>query len=119
MKLSIELDRLRIRAFHGVGAQERSVGNMFEVSVHMRVNGALDGACRDELARTVNYADVIQAVKEEMSQPSRLIENVCVRVVRRIQADFPQVEGGSVTVAKLMPPVPNCCLENVSATIEW
>ena len=46
----------------------------------------------DDVADTVNYADVYEAVKAEMAIPSRLLEHVCGRIMDRLFRDFPQIE---------------------------
>lgn len=102
LPLEIRIDRLRIHARHGVLAQERMVGNDFEVSVVMQVEG-YDGS--DRLDSTVNYADVIALVEREMAVPSDLIEHVASRIASAVACGWPQVTGGRVTVAKLRPPV--------------
>lgn len=98
----ININGLKFYGYHGVMPRERKVGQQFEVDLELEVEG-YDGS--DSLDSTVNYADVISVVKEEMTQPSDLIEHVCSRISRRVRKDFPKVCGGSVTVRKLRPPV--------------
>lgn len=114
MNARIRIDKLLLHAHHGVLEQERLCGNEFEVSVTMDVD--YDGS--DRLESTVNYAEVIGVVRREMSQPSALIEHVAARIGAAIREQFPMVKGGSVTVAKLLPPV-TARLESVSATLEF
>lgn len=114
MNARVRIDRLRLHAFHGVMPQERACGNDFEVSIEMEICG-YDGS--DNLESTVNYAEVIDAIRREMAQPSDLIEHVAARIASAIRQEFPAVGGGSVTVAKLLPPVAGAQLSSVSATI--
>ena len=114
MNAYVRIDRLRLHAFHGVMPQERACGNDFEVSVEMTVCG-YDGS--DNLDATVNYAEVIDAIRREMSQPSDLIEHVAARIASAIRREFPAVTATTVTVAKLLPPVAGAQLSSVSATI--
>lgn len=100
--MEIEIKGLKFYAYHGVMARERKVGQQFEVDVRLETEG-YDGS--DNLDATVNYADVIAAVKEEMNQPSNLIEHVCFRICERLRRDFPKVCGGEVEVRKMRPPV--------------
>lgn len=100
--MEIEIKGLKFYAYHGVMARERKVGQQFEVDIRLETEG-YDGS--DNLDATVNYADVIAAVKEEMNQPSNLIEHVCFRICERIRRDFPKVCGGEVEVRKMRPPV--------------
>lgn len=104
MKSYIFLDNLRFFAHHGVGSQETLVGNEFTVSLRLQVDISR-AAETDDVADTVSYADVHEAVKAEMAIPSRLLEHVCGRIVRRLFRDFPQVEEITLRLAKRNPPM--------------
>ena len=68
----ILLKDLRFQARHGVGAQETLVGNEFTVNLRLRTD--LTKAVRtDDVADTLSYADVFEAVRDEMSRPSQLL----------------------------------------------
>lgn len=97
----IKIDGLLLHAHHGVMEQERTCGNEFEVTVELDV----EYCGSDSLDATVNYAEVIDLIRREMSIPSLLIEHVASRIGASIRREFPAVLGGSVTVAKLLPPV--------------
>jgi len=100
----IELEEMRFWAFHGCLESERSKGNLFLVDFR----GELDmrkAAGSDKLEDTVNYGLVYDLVKEEMSMPSDLLENVAGRIVRRIAEKFPEFVRFSVRVSKRRPPV--------------
>ena len=75
-RMTITLDSLRFYAYHGVGAQERMVGNEFEVTVSVEIPPVYT----DDLSATVSYADIAAIVGEEMAEPSDLIEHVAVRI---------------------------------------
>ena len=58
---TIEINRLKVYAYHGVGDQETKVGNDFEVSVHLEY--PCDYAMKtDRLGFTLSYADVLDVV---------------------------------------------------------
>ena len=100
----IELEEMRFWARHGCLESERSKGNLFLVDFR----GELDmrkAAGSDNLEDTVNYGLVYDLVKEEMSVPSDLLENVAGRIVRRIAERFPEFVRFSVRVSKRRPPV--------------
>ncbi len=101
---SIVIDGLRIMARHGVLPQETTVGNMFEVSVKLDFDAA--GAMRaDNFGLTVSYAEVIELIKQEMSVPSKLLENAVRRIWMAITRRYPEVSGGEIALYKLQPPV--------------
>lgn len=109
----IRVNSLKFYGYHGVMPRERKVGQQFEVDLAMDIDG-YDGT--DNLDATVNYAEVIDAVRQEMEQPSDLIEHVCSRICRRIKAEFSRVTSGEVTVRKMRPPV-SAELASVSVTM--
>ena len=100
----IFLDTLRFFAPHGVGEQETVVGNEFTVSLRLPVD-IRRAAETDDVADTVSYADVHTAVKAEMDIPSKLLEHVGGRIVKRLFGDFPQIENIELKLSKRNPPM--------------
>lgn len=105
MKAYIEVDGLRILAYHGVAPQERTVGNLFEVSLRLEYPAALQAMKSDRVEDTLNYARAVEIVREVMSVPSDLIEHVAGRIHDALMAEYPGIAGGNITVSKLAPPV--------------
>ena len=101
MKVEIKLNELRIRAHHGVLEQERLTGNDFVINLTFVVD--YDG--RDRLESTVDYAEVAETMRREMSVPSLLIEHAAMRIAKALMAEFPEIIGGQLTLAKLRPPM--------------
>ena len=118
MDTSITLNKMLFYAHHGVAAQERAVGNRFEVTltVHCDMQQAIEN---DDLSGTINYAELYDIVNAEMSVPSNLLEHVAGRIIRAITQRYgSQISGGTITVAKLCPPF-KCQLESVAVTIDF
>ena len=113
----IRIDRLRIYAHHGVMPQERAVGNNFTVSMRLRFD-ATKAMESDDLDATINYADVVAIVKDEMATPSKLLEHVVGRIYRRLTATYPQISGGAISLYKDKPPIP-CEIERIGFTYKW
>ena len=113
----IELNRMRIKAYHGVYAQERIHGNDFEVTVHLFYD-MTDAAENDDLSCAIDYPHVIETVKSVMAKPSRLLENVVARIRDAIIAQFPNVTSGFVKVTKINPPV-SVPMRAFAVKIEW
>ncbi len=113
----VEIDRLRLGARHGVGAQERRVGNVFEVTVGLRYDMEL-AARNDDVAYALDYSRVAETVMRVMDSPSALLENVALRLRDAICREFPAVLGGTVRIAKLKPPMPGQ-MASVSVTLNW
>lgn len=117
MTTKIEINNLRVYAYHGVLEQERKVGNYFEVSlcIDYPFERALTS---DDLNDTLNYAAVCDLVVEEMAIPSELLEHVAGRIIRRLQMEYSDIIGGCITIAKLNPPIPHQ-LRSCAITVEW
>lgn len=105
----VSLQRVRIRAAHGVSQQERRVGSDFEVT--LRVGLPLEQAMdSDELDHTLNYADLYALVSTEMATPSRLLEHVAGRIVKAVERLAPQATSVDLWLTKLNPPMgADCC----------
>ena len=110
----ISLQGLRFYAFHGVMPQERKVGGEFVVDV--KVGYPLEKAVEsDEVGDTLNYAELYELVKKEMTQFSNLLEHVAGRIAEAIEATYPQVTSVEVRVTKKNPPMGADC---EGATVE-
>ena len=105
---SIQLHDMRFYAYHGVMEQERRVGGQYVVSLRVEVDLSRVMAS-DDVADTVNYAQLYDVVAEEMAVPSKLLEHVAGRIAQRVLADFPQVEGLTLSIRKCNPPMGADC----------
>lgn len=100
----ILLENIRFFAYHGVAPQETTVGNEFVVSLRLKTDIAR-AMESDDVADTVNYAEIHQTVKEEMDIPSKLLEHVAGRIVRRLFNDFTTIERIDLKLSKRNPPM--------------
>lgn len=100
----IRLSGVRAVGHHGVLAHERRDGQEFVVDVAMTLDLRPAGRS-DDLARTVNYAEVAGDVVAVLTGPPRdLIETVAEEIAARTLAR-PLVEAVEVTVHKPQAPV--------------
>ena len=115
-KSTIELNDVRLYAFHGVLEQERQVGGEYSVSV--RVDYNIEMATRsDNVSDTLNCALLLDIIKREMAVPSNLLEHVAGRIGKGVLTDFPDVERVEVRITKVTPPLGvRCAGATVSAT---
>lgn len=102
MVYKINIEGIELRASHGCYDTEQTVGGNYLVDVFLTVDGAVEA---DDVAGTVNYVEVYEVVRGEMSHPSRIIENAAWRISEAIRAEFPQVLDVRVTLSKLAPPM--------------
>lgn len=113
----IVLRHVRFLAFHGVMPQEGIVGGDFDVD--LRVGYPLERAMEsDEVNDTLNYAALYALVKQEMKQPSKLLEHVAGRIVAAIDNTFPLVTSIDLTLTKLNPPMGADC-EGAGVEVHW
>lgn len=100
----IFLKDLRFYAYHGVAPQETAIGNEFTVNLRLKTD-IFRAAETDNVEDTVSYADVYEAVKAEMNIPSKLLEHVCGRIVKRLFRDFTAIEEIEILLSKRNPPM--------------
>ena len=100
----IRLNGMEFYAYHGWYPEEQRTGNQFLVDVVMDI-GMGKASKTDDLNDALNYAEVYELVKQEMSVPSHLLEHVSARILDKIFKQFPQLERVEVCVSKLNPPV--------------
>lgn len=104
----IVLKEVRFHAFHGVMPQERKVGADFLLS--LRLGYDISKAMQtDDVADTLNYAEVYQLAKQEMEQPSALLEHVAGRIAQTLMQQFPAVKSIDLTLTKQNPPMGADC----------
>ncbi len=116
MLVTVSLEDMEFRACHGCYDLEKIVGNRFTVNLSVTAEIG-DAALRDDIGGTVNYLNVYDTVRRQMSEASDIIENVALRIIDAIYADFRQVRHVKVTVSKLAPPLGGK-VGKVSATLE-
>jgi len=115
MDTIIEINRLRLRAYHGVLPQENKVGNIYMVSIGIQFQYE---PLSDDLDNTINYAEVIDLVKHEMAIPSKLIEHVASRIHVSLINRWDKIHGGYVKIEKLHPPIADE-ISSASVTLKW
>lgn len=100
----LEINDMIFFARHGCFEQERVIGNKFVVNFRGKtdVSGA---AASDNLEDAVNYQLIYNVIKEEMEIPSNLLEHVGGRIIARLQREFPALVSGTISIAKLNPPI--------------
>lgn len=100
----LEITGIQVYAYHGCLEEERTIGGNYVVDITLHADLA-KAAETDHLSETIDYVGITRIVHEEMQIPSKLIEHVAKRIGERIKAQFNELEGGSVRVTKLNPPV--------------
>ena len=100
----ISLEGMRFFAFHGVYPEEQILGTDYLVTVAVETS-IVEAAKTDDLAKTVNYETIYQAVKIEMEDRHDLIETLIDAIVNRLKFQFATLAAVDVLVKKLNPPL--------------
>ena len=111
----IEIEGIKLYAYHGCLDEESKIGANYVVDVSLEINFA-EAAQTDDLTKTIDYVIVYNIVKTQMAIRSKLIEHVGQRIVNELKNGFPQLEKLTVKVSKFNPPM-NGNVERVSIVI--
>ena len=101
--LTISLNNVRFRAYHGLHPEERKKGNDFVVNMQvafMPVSGTILS-----LDDTIDYALLFEIINATMQQPVDLLETLVQTIAADVAKQFPQVKRIDVSVEKLNPPI--------------
>ncbi|MBP1615702.1 MAG: putative dihydroneopterin aldolase [Bacteroidetes bacterium] len=101
---TIFLENVIFYAYHGVAPQETTVGNTFIINLTIKGNFS-KSIETDDVTDTANYANIYEAVKQEMSIPSKLLEHVCGRIINRLFQSFQAIEEIKIKLSKVNPPM--------------
>ena len=103
MEVTIELRRLRAFGCHGVLPEEQARAQPFEVDLALTAD--VEGTGTDDLADTVDYGILVDAVATCVAGEShQLLERLAERIAS-IALEDERVATVTVTVKKLEPPV--------------
>ncbi|MDG1528281.1 MAG: dihydroneopterin aldolase [Polaribacter sp.] len=100
----IQVNNIKIYAFHGCLDEEAKIGSDYRVDVEIKAN-LQKSSKTDELIDTVDYVHLNFIVKEEMAIRSKLLEHVAERIIYRIFNELKLVKKATVSVAKINPPI--------------
>ena len=100
----IILSGMQFYGFHGVNAEEKSLGQTYVVDLAVEVDLALPGQS-DQVGDTVSYTHLYRAVKAVVEGESQnLLEGIAQSIAERILNDCP-VASVQLTVKKPHPPI--------------
>lgn len=116
MKHTIEVNGIKLYAFHGCLPEEGKIGGNYVVDITLTTDFS-KAAKTDELIETIDYVDINLIVKEEMAIRSKLIEHVGQRIYDRIYKEIQNIEKLKIKVTKICPPI-NGDVNDVAIIIE-
>jgi len=100
----IKVENIRVFANHGCLKEETAIGSDYRVDLKIKADLSAS-AISDELKDTIDYVFLNKVVREEMSQPSKLLETVAQRVLTRIFDEDKLVRKATVSISKINPPI--------------
>lgn len=101
--ISISLNNVRFRAYHGLYPEERQKGNDFVVN--MEVSYQPGEGIITRLENTIDYASLFEVINETMQHPVDLLETLVQTIAYAAQKKFPEIRTATVSVEKLNPPI--------------
>jgi len=101
--LTISLNNVRFRAYHGVFPEERQKGNDFVVN--MEVSYQPKSGTIVSLDDTIDYGALFHIINSIMQQPVDLLETLVQEIAQAVHQKFSQVKEVAVSVEKLNPPI--------------
>jgi len=103
--LKIKLNEMVFYGYHGVHAEERALGQRFNVSVTLYTNSSIDKFIR-HLEDTIDYTRVYAEIKEIMeSRQFYLLENCANTIADKLLEDFPLLEKLTICIQKPSVPI--------------
>ncbi len=112
----IIMEGMQFYGFHGVNAEERSLGQSYVVDLTVEMDLEIPGKS-DRLEDTVSYTHLFRSVKRVLEGESRnLLEATAEAVAGRILEEFP-VNAVQVRVKKPRPPIKGSFVENAVVEI--
>ena len=112
----IVLEGMQFYGFHGVNAEEKSLGQPYVVDLAVEMDLSIPGKS-DRLEDTVSYTHLYRSVRKVIEGESRnLLEAAAENVAIRILDEFP-VKAVQVRVKKPSPPIKGSFVENAVVEI--
>jgi dihydroneopterin aldolase len=112
---TIAIEGIELYAYHGCLEEEAKIGSKYRVDVYVDVDYS-EAALSDDLKQTVDYGQVYDIVKKEMSERSKLLEHVARRIADSLAVQIPHQAKYKVLVTKYQPPVNG---QVASCTVSW
>lgn len=101
--MTVSLNGLRFRAFHGIRKEERILGNDYLVNCAVQIEEPEKLIRRIE--ETVDYQLIFEIIRDQMAIPTPLLETVCMRTGYLLVDQMPMIRKITISIEKLHPPI--------------
>ena len=115
MKHKVNIEGIKLYAYQGCLDEEARIGSNYIIDVKFETDFT-EAGLNDDLSKTIDYCVVYEICKKEMAVRSKLIEQVGMRIHKKLRTEFPQAKEIHLKLTKLQPPV-NGDVENASIEI--
>lgn len=106
MLATIHLKQMRFFGRHGVLPEEATLGQLWIIDLDL-VTDIAQAAATDDLAQTVNYAEVYSLCQDiVVNERFALIETLANHILSSVLSAHPRVKSATVTVHKPQAPIP-------------
>ena len=105
MYIKINVDQIKVFAYHGVYEEERLSGRYFWVDVELNVEADESGVLSDDLSATYNYELVTNIVYREMKTTAFLLEKKALEMANLIKNSDVKIQRVKLKLTKSRPPV--------------
>ena len=106
--MKISLENMTFYGYHGVMQEENTIGNRYEVSVHLDADIDVT-QLKDDVHNTVDYHKIYLQIQKIMAVRTRLLETIAYQIATGIINNFPQVKSVRAQVVKFNPPLNGLC----------
>ena len=101
--ISIHLQNVQFKAFHGLYEEEKILGNTFELNLTVKYQP--ETLPITSIEQTINYQILFDIVEKRMSIPTELLETLATSIYNDITTVFPFVEHIEISITKKNPPI--------------
>lgn len=103
--IKLSLNNLQFYSYHGVKAEEQSLGGRYQVDADIWYN-PMSAVISDDVSKAVNYEEIVFSINELVSGDSyNLIETLCFEIAQEILEKFSLIEKVTVRLRKLSVPL--------------
>lgn len=113
--LSIHLQNLQFKSFHGLYAEEKILGNKFEVNLIVKYQPQNLPVLN--INETINYEHLFSIVEKRMMVSTELLETLVTVISDDIFNSYSFVKNVVISITKLNPPIKGF-IGNVAVSFE-
>jgi dihydroneopterin aldolase len=100
--MTVSLNEVQFKAYHGLYPEERSAGAVFSVSLDV---GFPEKEGHGDIRDTVDYTVLYELVSGRMDRPLHLLEDLAMAIASDVRERYPFISEIQVKITKLHPPI--------------